>query len=54
MKGLTSSVVKELAEPAKSLFENLEGPVGRSANVEDFLNQLLLLRRLLSFRKEKK
>ena len=54
MKDLTSSVLEKLSGPAKSLFNNLEGPAERSATIEDLLSQLLLLKRLLSSRKEKK
>lgn len=54
MSELTSKVVNRLSEPAKTLFNSLEGPEQRDATIEDLLNQLLLLKRLLSFRKDKK
>lgn len=54
MDVLTKQVLMELSEPASSLFAKLEGANGRKATVEDLLNQLLQIRRLLSTRKEKK
>lgn len=53
MKELSTKVVEKLAAPAQALFQKLEGSGGREATVEDLLNQLLLLKRLLSGRKHK-
>src|SRR5689334_15088203 len=54
MKELTSKVVNKLSDPAKNLFNNLIGLQEREATIEDLLNQLLLLKRILELRKDKK
>lgn len=50
---LSTRVVAKLTGPAATLFEKLEGAHGRNATVEDLLNQLLQIKRLLSSRKDK-
>ena len=51
---LTTRVVSKLSTPATTLFDTLEGAYGRKATVEDLLNQLLQIKRLLSSRKNKR
>jgi len=54
IEDLTSRVLAKLDAPATTLFEKLEGSHGRKATVEDLLNQLFQITRLLSSRKEKR
>lgn len=54
MNDLSKRVLTKLTPPATSLFDKLEGSYGRNATVEDLLNQLLQIKRLLSGRKDKK
>lgn len=54
IKELSSRVLAKLGPPSTTLFDKLEGSCGRKATVEDLLNQLLQIKRLLSSRKEKK
>jgi len=48
---LTEEVRKALSRPAKAILEDLRGTYGRSATVEDLINHLLQLHKLLSSRK---
>lgn len=50
---LSTRVVKKLTAPTTTLFSKLDGSHGRKATVEDLLNQLLQIKRLLSSRKDK-
>lgn len=53
IQDLSTRVVEKLTEPATTLFSKLDGSHGRKATVEDLLNQLLQIKRLLSSRREK-
>jgi hypothetical protein len=50
---LSLRVISKLDARVKALFDNLEGSPGRKATVEDLLNQLFQLKRVLSSRKIK-
>ncbi len=51
MEELTTKVKEELAD-SRALLDNLRGAYGRSATVEDLINHLLQLRKLISSQKE--
>lgn len=54
IEDLSTRVVTKSVDSAITLFNKLEGSHGRKATVEDLLNQLLQIKRLLSSRKDKK